>query len=359
MFTTRHLRTALGALCALLPLAAPAAASADPARDVKVMTRNLYLGADIIPLATAANRDEFEQAAQQRFQTVLKNDYPTRAKALAAEVAKVKPSLIGVQEAATWTRGADGVKDGSATPATQPVYDSIALLLAELKKRGETYRVAATRTWFDFEAPTAAGYDVRLTQSDVVLVRAAKGERIKVAKSFKGGYTKTLVVPTQVGNADEKRGWVGVDAKLGRRKVRFVSTHLEAYSATIAATQMQELQRKVFKSKKTQSILVGDFNSDPKDPAASDVEGMDQGSDAYIGALDAGFANPLRRRLTCCFNEDLTTTTDPLKSWIDQVIARPKLKAVKSGIVGARLSDRAGGLYPSDHAGIWATLRLK
>ena len=78
------------------------------------MTRNVYLGADLIPLAAAPDQASFEQAAAQRFQIVLNNDFPTRAKALAAEIRKAKPDIIGVQEATIWRRGADGVKDGPA-----------------------------------------------------------------------------------------------------------------------------------------------------------------------------------------------------------------------------------------------------
>ena len=35
---------------------------------------------------------------------------------------------------------------------------------------------------------------------------------------------------------------------------------------------------------------------------------------------------------------------------------RPRIKALKQGIVGTK---QVGGLFPSDHAGITATLRLK
>ena len=100
------------------------------------MTRNVYLGADLIPLAAAPDQAAFEQAAAQRFQTVQNNDFPTRAKALAAEIKKAKPDIVGVQEATIWRRGADGVKDGPATPATQVIYDSATELLKALKTAG-------------------------------------------------------------------------------------------------------------------------------------------------------------------------------------------------------------------------------
>src|SRR4051794_10136079 len=120
MFTRRHIGATLAAVCALVSLAAPGAASAgkaktDTSQDLKVMTRNLYLGADLIPLASAPDREAFEQAAAQRYQTVLKNDFPTRVKGIADEIDKYKPDVIGLQEAAVWRKSPDGVKDGNAT----------------------------------------------------------------------------------------------------------------------------------------------------------------------------------------------------------------------------------------------------
>src|SRR5687767_5219166 len=196
----RRLGAALVAACVALPLAVPSLASAgsSTSRDVKVMTRNLYLGADLIPLATPGlTREQFEQNAAQRFQTVLRNDYPTRAKALAREIRRHKPDLIGLQEAARWLRGADGVKDGGTTPATQVVYDSTDILLRELRALGERYRVVRARDWFDYEAPTALNYDVRLIQRDVILVRVAS--KVRAGRTFAKGFRDTFDPPTAVG----------------------------------------------------------------------------------------------------------------------------------------------------------------
>jgi endonuclease/exonuclease/phosphatase family metal-dependent hydrolase len=351
---TSHRRTVAALLVALSACAAlPAAASAKK-QDLKVMTRNVYLGADLIPLAAAPNRDAFEQAAAQRFQTVARNDFPTRAKALAREIAKGKPDVIGVQEATVWRRGSNGVKDGSATPAQQVIYDSTEELLKALRAAGAPYREVAGRDWFDFEAPTALGYDIRITQRDVVLVR--NKSKVKVKDTFRGGFKNTLSVPTQVGVAVQRRGWVGVDGTLAKHKFRFVTTHLEAYSAAVADQQMQELLKSggPLSSKKRQSILVGDFNSAPAGNAND--RGTSRDSSAYYSAIDRGFRNRLPKRRTCCFAEDLHNTTDKLETWIDHILLRPKIKLLKSGIVGTK---QVNGLYPSDHAGITATLRLK
>ena len=341
----------LTALCACAAL--PAAASAKPG-DLKVMTRNVYLGADLIPLAVPAPLAAFEQAAAQRFQTVHANAFPTRAKALAAEIRKAKPDIVGVQEATIWRRGADGVKDGPQTHATRVIYDSSEALQKALKAAGSPYKEVVGRAWFDFEAPTALGYDVRVIQRDVILVR--KGSKLKVRKTFRGQFTNHFDPQTPVGVARQLRGWVGVDGTLARKRFRFVSTHLEAYSPAIADQQMQQLLSKSgpLGSKKRQSILVGDYNSAPG--ANANDRGTTRDDNAYDSAIKAGFRNTLPRRKTCCFAEDLHSTAKRLATWIDHVLVRPKIKLLKSGIVGTK---QVAGLYPSDHAGITATLRLK
>ena len=80
MKSTCPRRTVAALMVAFSALAvAPAAASAKK-QDLKVMTRNVYLGADIIPLATSPDEASFEQAAAQRYQVVLNNNFPARAK---------------------------------------------------------------------------------------------------------------------------------------------------------------------------------------------------------------------------------------------------------------------------------------
>ncbi len=135
-----------------------------------------------------------------------------------------------------------------------------------------------------------------------------------------------------------------------------MSTHLEAYSPAVADQQMQQLLKSggPLGAKKRQSILVGDFNSAPGSNAND--RGTSRDASAYYSAIEKGFRNNLPRRKTCCFDEDLHSTAKPLETWIDHVLVRPNIKVLKSGIVGTK---QVGGLYPSDHAGITATLRLK
>jgi endonuclease/exonuclease/phosphatase family metal-dependent hydrolase len=353
---SHRIKGAALAVACLLPLAAPAAAPAQkkPKRDVTIMARNLYLGADLIPLATQPNQEAFEQAAAERYQTVLRNDFATRAKTIAAEIRAAKPDIIGVQEAAKWLRGPDGIKDGTQTPANDVVYDSTEVLLKELAALGQRYRVVAGRDWFDYEAPTALGFDVRLIQRDVILAR--RGSKVRFGRTFRGGFDEHFDPPTPVGVAQQLRGWVGVDATIRGRKFRVVTTHLEAYSPEIADNQAKQLLSEPLSSRKRISFVLGDFNSDPKD-AGTDDRGAERTPNAFRSLTEGGFRNLLPRRETCCYAEDLHSTAEGLDTWIDHILVRPRgTRLRRSSRVGTAQAD---GLWPSDHAGIVATFRLR
>ena len=121
---------------------------------VKVMTRNLYLGAELAPVFAASSIPEtpdlLAKAAQQ-YQMVQATDFPARAKVLAQEITEADPILVGLQEASLWRRGEPGVLDGPATPATTVVYDFLQILLDELAAQGQPYTVLVAQ----FTGPTA------------------------------------------------------------------------------------------------------------------------------------------------------------------------------------------------------------
>ena len=102
------------------------------------------------------------------------------------------------------------------------------------------------------------------------------------------------------------------------------------------------------------TVLVGDFNSRADGSTTP----------TYANLLAAGFgdawvqARPNDVGLTCCFGEDLRVPGGPFYSRIDYVLVRNRFRGVAAGIVGAKQRDRMAGLWPSDHAGVWARLLL-
>jgi hypothetical protein len=345
---------ALAALMLVPATAMAGSSSKSKTTNVNVMSRNLYLGADIITLATASDRNDFEQKAAALFQTVQKTDFNARAALIADEIKKHKPDLIGLQEVALWRKGADGVKDGSQTPATEVVYDWLDILDDELDERKLNYRVVRKQTEFDFEGPTALGHDIRFTQQDAILVRVDRN--IKVARPLSRNFNAALAVPlTSIGEtANVRRGWVGVEATVRGAKFRFVNTHLEAYSEAIGLEQARELTQGPLRAS-GQRVLVGDMNSER---GSEDSDPIDHLLD--FGFDDTFFTKTRRDTKTCCQSETVDNQASQLRSRIDFVLARPKVPVVKSTVVGNNPNIRTpNGLWPSDHAGVVSRLKLK
>ena len=74
-------------------------------RQVRVMTRNLYIGFDITPLVFAPDLDAFIAAVTQAYLAAQATDFAGRAKAVADEIAAKEPLFVGLQEAAIWRTG--------------------------------------------------------------------------------------------------------------------------------------------------------------------------------------------------------------------------------------------------------------
>lgn len=340
----------LAAGCALVALVLPGAASAATAKpDVTVMSRNLYLGADIIKLVSAPTLEAEKQQVQVLHETVDKTNFPLRAKAIAAEIAKTKPDLIAVQEVARYYRSAD------ATPgqkATKPLYDFMALLQKQLKAKKQSYKVAAEQTEMDITVPSAQGYNLRLKLGNAVLARTGKKTTVKVTKKLSGEFNPATQLHVSLADGQEvglTRGYAGVDAKVAGKAFRFLAPHAEAYGAALAKGQFEELLAGPAKSKKVTTIIAGDFNSDPADAEPN----------AYNAVVGAGYVDTGKRAPTCCQNELVDNPVSQLKTWIDHIVVRPKAKVLSSVVFGNKASDRIGGLWPSDHAGVVAKIRLK
>ncbi len=313
---------------------------------IGVMTRNLYLGADLAPVISATTPQQFIAATTAVWLMVKNNDFHTRARALAAEIAATRPALVGLQEAVTWRT--QSPSDGTATPATDVAFDYVPELLAALKARGLEYRLAAKVELLDVEAPTAPALDldIRLTDHGAILARAD----VQVTKSGGVVFTNLLSFPTVVGTVTLPRGYVSVDATVEGEQLRFVSTHLESFHPGIRTLQATELVQ-ALAGETRPVILAGDLNSRP-------------GTEGEAVLAGAGFEDvwPQIRGnpgLTCCFLEDLRLTKGAaFTERIDYVLTRGPFEPRKATVLGSHPNSRVDGLWPSDHGGVFAEVRV-
>src|SRR6478672_5585326 len=103
--TARPLSVVLVAVAFVAALVLPSAAAAKDngsGKVVNVMTRNVYLGANLAPAIGAPSLEAFVAANGQILREVTANDFPTRAKGLAQEILAKQPDLVGLQEVALW-----------------------------------------------------------------------------------------------------------------------------------------------------------------------------------------------------------------------------------------------------------------
>ena len=131
------------------------------------------------------------------------------------------------------------------------------------------------------------------------------------------------------------RGWASVEARVGKRKFRFVDTHLEAFGdPKIREAQAKELTKGPLKTK-TQVVLVGDLNSgigrhnEPEKP----------GDDLAFKALDKFGFKDNGARQSCCFDSlfDANATFDHT---VDHVLTKPGLTTTRASVTG-RDAERA------------------
>jgi len=373
----------------LVPALAAARAHDDrgKGKEAKVMTRNLYLGADLAPAIAAPDRNAFVEANGKILRDVTANDFPVRAKGLAQEILKKKPDLVGLQEVSLWRTGPPSLEpllNSGATPtATAVRYDYLSELLAQLNKgkgkggKGKSqYRVAVSQDEFDFEAPADengvpgdgpngaipnAEINGRLTMRDVILVRNGAGVTFKHPRA--GHFANLLVVKVSGVSVTVTRGWTAIDAKVrGSHTFRFVDTHLEAFDPATQVPSIRALQAGELVAPGGPAtsglpvILVGDLNSDD-----DTVEPGDQ--QAYRTLLAAGMRErSTNEPLGCCLNSSLLAvgaggSVADFDHQVDHVMTRdPKDVKLKASAVTGR--QPVNGFWDSDHAGLFSSLLL-
>jgi hypothetical protein len=393
----------------LLPGAADAKAKGKKnGHQLTVMSRNLYLGADLSPALNASDTAGAINAAYEIEQQVHRTQFPSvRAALLAKEILKRKADVVGLQEAAWWRTGPYSLTPAlTATPvATQTDAqggDFLTDLLKKLnkgskkgkkgtasaakKKKGKSpkYRIAVLKTEFDYELPVSNNPDPiafcganpsqchneRLTMRDAILVK--KG--VKVSNATTGTFNTLLrVLVGGVLPVDVTRGWAAADLKVNGKKVHVVDSHFEAFDSgssnrtnhgtMVPKGGVREAQAKELiapggpSTSKHPTVLIGDFNSDS--PVHGDQ--VDPGDAlAYRALLAGGWSE---RAFTpppfgCCIQDpNLSNPSSAgVTHRVDHVMSNSKkIKFKKGGLT----TTYANGLWSSDHFGVWSQLQVK
>ena len=349
-------RRALLPALALIALLVPAVAASAKSPDVTVMTRNLYLGADLDPLIAAAttNPATVPFVAGTTFGHVVANDFPARAQAIAAEVAARQPDLIGLQEVSTFSFGAFN----NPAPATTPVIDYLQILQATLAAAGLHYAVVSNpNVEADNEVPAILGpnpatdfHDIRLTTSNAILARTDR-PGLTVSNPQGAPFANQVSVLGQ----PTSRNWQTVDVTADGKRFRFLNSHLEAFAGNEAVRTAQARELAAGPLQSTLPVVaVGDFNSNPGSATGGAYGVLTSPSQGKL--RDAWTAtHPGDPGLTCCRAELLSVADAPFDQRLDLVLGVPQVKAQSATIVGLA---QVAGRYPSDHAGVVSTLRV-
>lgn len=392
----------------VVPGVAEAAKKGKKSAVVKVMTRNVYLGADLADAISATSSGAFFQANGAILRQVDANAFAVRAKGLAAEIRSTMPDLVGLQEVAKWSVGPVNlavINDPSQSTAKTVKYDYLSMLLSELNRGKRLYKVVKVTEEFDFEAP--ANYEAsfpdingRLTMRDVIIART--GSNVRTRKP-KGANYSTLYRPVVSGvQINVARGWNSVEAKVGNSPwFTFVNTHLEAFGddknkvvdcmtkpapayasnqVSIRCEQAKELFNRVIRPSKLPVVAVGDFNSDDRtvidaacpspDNKAGTLVGGNGGlcgdTFAYNALKGLGMRNvSTYKPPSCCIaSPDLIAVggggaRSDFDKHIDHVLTdQParKVKLIGSAVTGLTPQD---GYWNSDHAGVFSKLRMQ
>ena len=370
-------------LAALAAITLVAPATSQARERVRVMTRNVYLGADLSPGTSATSVQELVNAAGVILNQVDVNKFQVRAKGLAREILNQNPDLVGLQEAALWRDApcSDNPFDFTATHV-RPGGNFLGLLLNELNKNGSRYRLVISEPEFDFQvwantdgdestgAPFGCEIQGRLTMRDAILARLRSG--VQTSNARRGHFDTLLQVQPAGVDIDVTRGWTSVDAKVRNApKLRFVNTHLEAFdnqpsnhtnqdtdvpNGRVRWAQAKELVAPGGPANSSLPvILLGDLNSDLR----TWIRPGDQLAHRHLrntGFVQRDTYNPL----SCCLNASVLTaggggSVSDFDHKVDHVMtdAPARVNLVRSSVTGR---FPVNGFWSSDHAGIASLL---
>ena len=270
---------------------------------ITVMTRNLFLGADLRPRSARRRIAEAIDGAGEIWNEMQSTKFPERAKPLAREIKRSKADLVGLQEVALWRKqtpsdvGAPPISPIGGRPRRRSSRTSSRSSSASSRRSAPATRSSSCRASSRPSCPSTGPLDATGTGPLPLrrrLRRPADDARRDPRPPREQGEARQdahgpLHDPVRAQRRRPRhpgRPRLGLgrgEARQGK-KFRFVDTHLEAFGdPKIREAQAVELTKGPLKTKH-QVILVGDLNSG----IARHNEPEQPGDDLAFNAL-AGF----------------------------------------------------------------------
>src|SRR2546428_9100818 len=195
-------------------VAAPPEAAAAPATRFTIMTQNMYIGADVdavIAALASGDATAAQEALLAAIDVLGRTDFRARAGALAAEIGRARPHVVGLQEV-------EDLHIHLGLPGDDDL-DFLQILHDSLKGRGLPYKVAGQVT--NLSAAPFAG--VSVTDHDAILV-----DSNRVTQGPPTPHTYTANFGTVPGTQIQLiRGFVAVDVTIGGVTTKIATTQLE------------------------------------------------------------------------------------------------------------------------------------
>jgi hypothetical protein len=338
--------------------------------------------------------------------------------ALAREISGRRPHVVGMQEVFEFTCTPPGANDPNGLVGNGCSFGPIAgafndHLQGTLDALGGTYVAKAIVKNLDITLPIVTpvgGAYVTVVDRDVILVRSDldgaatvvdySGSPWSCTYPSVNGCNYDFVATTKIGGSDVRieRGFVGIDLTVGGSNYRVVNTHLEVrepdgsnpYSRIVQSVQAHQLVLTATAAVPSDRklIVVGDINSDPRDPVLPVPEELQLAYGlppvivppymqftAPVSLGGPGFTDSWTMRpgtatgqgapligWSCCQDEDLANRHSALYERIDMIFSlTAPSKVLDARLIGTTPASKTPpgghGLWAADHAAVAATLR--
>lgn len=358
-----HLRFVAGLLFAMLLAAsarAPVSAQAlsEGKGTLRLMTYNVYEGADLSTAFSAQDPNQFIAAVSAILANVQATNPPARAVAIARQVGKAAPTLISLQEVTKWSTCPTSDFQ-NCSGAKTVLYDLLNLVKDALQAQGLYYKEVGRVMVNEFSAPAFMGSAPVLVfykQRSAILARAdIDPAELQLSNVQSAQFNATFTVPIPGGGTFiVHRAWISTDVKFHGKGFRLIDTQLDSFNSTANYDQGQELISGPA-STSMPVVIAMDANSKANLPANSFTP-------TYNNFLSNGFRDAWTETQgdapgpTSGQDPTLTNPVSQVTQRVDMILVHGDLDAKATELFGGQPSDRISGLWPSDHLAVTARL---